>query len=102
MLHELFLYFEELKKQLETSKKKNNDLIKINQVGPGRRKVSVSLGRVQPNFVKQILEALVQSSYFEKSITQKINEIHKSLAWDDIREVEDGFKKIAFIITSEV
>lgn len=97
-----FEAIEELKKQLESSKKKNSDPIKKDQVGPGRRKVSVSLGRVQPNFVKQILEALLQSSYFEKSITQKINEIHKSLAWDDIREVEDGFKKIASIITSEV
>ena len=88
---------EELKKKLELDGKKE---IVQKQIGPGRKKLSITLGKVQPTFVKTIIEALRTSSYFKESITHKINEIYTSLAWDDIQEVEDGFKKIASIITN--
>ncbi len=97
-----FEAIEEIKKQIEVNLKNLQELQKPKQKGPGRRKESVSLGRFQPDFVKQVIEALINSTYFEKSMISKMDEIHKSLAWDDIHEVEDGFKKIASLIASGV
>ena len=96
-----FEMIEKMKKEGEFSQKSLEETRK-QQENRGRRKQSVSLGRFEPNFVKRIIEALVNSSYFEQSVVHKIREINNSVSWENIREVENGFKKIASIIESEV
>lgn len=83
-----------LKKELEAgdTKKKRNMV---------KEKNSVNLGRVKPNVVKLIIDALVSSKVLKGETVKKINNINESSQWSNTDTIEKGFKKIMALLDEQ-
>jgi ParB family chromosome partitioning protein len=64
----------------------------------GRKKTNVNLGRVKPNVVKLIIDALVSSNLLEEVTLKQINTIYEKLQWNNNDSAEKGFKKIIVLL----
>ncbi len=84
-----------LKRELEAGEKKKKET-------RGRKKTNVSLGRVRPNIVKLIIDALVSSNTMEKRIIKQMNVISNKVCWDDGKAAEQAFKTIISLLEQEV
>jgi len=80
-----------LKKELELGDKKKKEK-------RGRKKTNVSLGKVKPNVVKLIVDALVSSNVLEAGMVKQINEICEKSQWNKTDSAEKGFKKIMMLL----
>lgn len=80
-----------LKKEMELSDKKKKEK-------RGRKKTNVSLGRVKPNVVKLLIDALVSSNVLEPVMVKQINAIYEKSQWSNTDLAEKGFKKIMILL----
>lgn len=75
--------------------KKTFEVVSVNKtVKRARKKSKVSLGKVKPNFVKIIVEALSGCSHFDSSIAKQILKIKDAIDWEKNESVENSFRKL--------
>lgn len=83
-----------LKNEIESGQKKKKEI-------RGRKQVNVSLGKVKPNIVRIIFDALISSNVLNESIIKQMNLIGNNVQWGNGKSVETSFKKIISLITQE-
>ena len=66
-----------------------------------RKKEGVSLGKVSPNVIKIIIDALVSSDIIDTDTTSKINSIVDRAKWHEGDSVSRAFKQISALLEKE-
>lgn len=66
-----------------------------------RKKEGVSLGKVSPNVIKIIIDALVSSEIIDTSTTNKINSIVDRAKWHESDSISRAFKQISALLEQE-
>jgi ParB family chromosome partitioning protein len=67
----------------------------------GRRQEGVLLGRISPNVIKKMIEALVSSDAIDGFISEKINMISVKTKWNEGESISRSFKQIAALLEQE-
>jgi ParB family chromosome partitioning protein len=78
-----------------TKLKKTFEVFSVKKIDKrARKKSKVSLGKVKPNFVKIIVEALSSCSHFDSTIAKQILHIKNEIEWEKNESVENSFRKL--------
>lgn len=68
---------------------------------PLKKRVGVPLGKVSPNVIRVICEALVSSESVEQTSVNQINAVVARANWSDLGSISRAFKQIAVILEKE-
>lgn len=83
-----FEVISDMKKSLESFQNRRAERKSI-------KSTKISLGNVNPNIVKVIIDSLMKAVHFEP---YEINQINDTICWDDRESISKAFKKITALI----
>lgn len=83
-----------LKKELQTDKNQTRRI-------RSKYKEGVSIGKVSPNVIKIVIDALTSSDAIDAFISEKINHISEKTKWSDGSSIARSFKQIAVLLEQE-
>lgn len=73
----------------------------VSQRSPVRKKEGVSLGKVSPNVIRVICDAIISSESVDQSSVNQINTVVARANWNDVGSISRAFKQIAVILEKE-